>query len=127
MTGSNFTARFYKDALDSARQGVWDYNTATGSKYHSQVWREIRGLGPDMVETLDDDTWIEAIHPDDRDLAREQTRRLNAGSWSRLTTNTANAMSMGTGSGSCAGGGQQPGMPRVGPIGSWEPTLTSRP
>ncbi len=79
MTGSNFTARFYKDALDSARQGVWDYNTATGSKYHSQVWREIRGLGPDMVETLDDDTWIEAIHPDDRDLAREQTRRLNAG------------------------------------------------
>ena len=79
MTSSNFTARFYMDVLDSARQGVWDYNTATGTKYHSQVWREIRGFRPGMVETLDDDTWIEAIHPDDRDLAREQTRRLNAG------------------------------------------------
>ncbi len=79
MTNSSFTARFYKDALDSARQGVWDYNTATGAKYHSQVWREIRGLAPDMVEILDDDTWIAAIHPDDRDLAREQTERLNAG------------------------------------------------
>ncbi len=52
---------------------------ATGAKYHSQVWREIRGLAPDMAEILDDDAWIEAIHPEDRDLAREQTRRLNAG------------------------------------------------
>jgi diguanylate cyclase (GGDEF)-like protein/PAS domain S-box-containing protein len=79
MTSSSFTARFYKDALDSARQGVWDYNTATGSKYHSQVWREIRGLSPGMAELQDDDAWIEAVHPDDRELAREQTRRLNAG------------------------------------------------
>lgn len=79
MTSFSFSARFYKDALDSARQGVWDYNIATGSKYHSKVWRDIRGLTPDMPETLDDDQWLEAVHPEDRDLAREQTRRLNAG------------------------------------------------
>jgi diguanylate cyclase (GGDEF)-like protein/PAS domain S-box-containing protein len=79
MTSFSYTARFYKDALDSARQGVWDYNTATGRKYHSDVWREIRGLTPDMQEKVDDDDWFESVHPDDRDLAREQTRRLNAG------------------------------------------------
>ncbi len=79
MTSFSFTARFYKDALDSARQGVWDYNTATGSKYHSAVWREIRGIRPGMMETLDDNDWLEAVHPEDRELAREQTRRLNAG------------------------------------------------
>lgn len=79
MTGFNFTARFYKDALDSARQGVWDYNTATGAKYHSDVWREIRGYRPGMAETLEADDWLAAVHPDDRDLAHEQTRRLNAG------------------------------------------------
>lgn len=79
MTGFSFTARFYKDALDSARQGVWDYNTATGAKYHSDVWREIRGYKPGMAETLDENDWFKSVHPDDRALAREQTRRLNAG------------------------------------------------
>ena len=76
---TNPTDRFWKVALDSARQGVWDYDIRTGVKNHSDTWREIRGLGPGATEPATDEDWLLAIHPDDRDLARDQTERLNAG------------------------------------------------
>ena len=77
--GSEFTDLFWKEALDSARQGVWDYDISTGIKTHSETWREIRGLKPGSREPQSDEDWLLAVHPDDRDLARDQTKRLNAG------------------------------------------------
>ena len=75
----NPTDLFWKDALDSARQGVWDYDISTGIKNHSDTWREIRGLKPGFSEPDTDEDWLLAVHPDDRALARDQTDRLNAG------------------------------------------------
>lgn len=75
----NTTDLFWKVALDSARQGVWDYDISTGIKNHSEMWREIRGLKPGVLEAVTDEDWLDVIHPDDRELARDQTERLNAG------------------------------------------------
>ena len=74
-----FTDQFWKEALDSARQGVWDYDITTGIKTYSETWREIRGLKPGVREPETDEDWLQAVHPDDRELARDQTERLNAG------------------------------------------------
>ena len=76
---TNPTDLFWKVALESAGQGVWDYDSVTGVKTHSTTWREIRGLKPGDRENATDEEWFGAIHPDDRDLAQNQTARLNAG------------------------------------------------
>lgn len=76
---SHSAALFWKQALDSARQGVWEYDIRVGTSYYSDTWRRIRGIGPDQPLPESDDAWLEKIHPDDRALAAEQTRKLNAG------------------------------------------------
>lgn len=70
---------FWKAALDSAGQGVWDYDILTGRRDHSDTWHEIRGLKPGLHKTTSDEEWLLGIHPDDRALAQDQTNRLNAG------------------------------------------------
>jgi diguanylate cyclase (GGDEF)-like protein/PAS domain S-box-containing protein len=70
---------FWKEALDSARQGVWDYDIRTGIRSYSETWRQIRGLAPGAAVADSDEAWLHSVHPDDRPLAAEQTRRLNAG------------------------------------------------
>lgn len=70
---------FWKEALDSAGQGVWDYDVRTGRRDHSDTWHVIRGLQPGVDPTTTDEEWLDSIHPDDRDLAQDQTNRLNAG------------------------------------------------
>ena len=75
---------FWKAALESAGQGVWDYDTRTGRRYHSDVWHEIRGLAPGVSVTQTDEEWLELVHPDDRSLAQDQTARLNAGELSEI-------------------------------------------
>lgn len=73
------TDPFWKEALDSARQGVWDYDIASGIKHYSDTWREIRGLTADGPLPQGDEEWLQQVHPDDRSLAQEQTKLLNAG------------------------------------------------
>jgi diguanylate cyclase (GGDEF)-like protein len=70
---------FWKEALGSAGQGVWDYDVLTGRRDHSDTWHHIRGLKPGVHITTTDEEWLEVIHPDDRELAQDQTNRLNAG------------------------------------------------
>ena len=82
---TNTTDLFWKVALESARQGVWDYDLVSGIKNHSTTWREIRGLRPDDREPASEEDWLRAIHPDDRDLARDQSDRLNAGELAEVT------------------------------------------
>lgn len=81
---TNFNDLFWKEALESARQGVWDYDIVTGFKHHSDTWREMRGLKPGYIHRETDDEWILSVHPDDRALASEQTARLNAGELSEV-------------------------------------------
>ncbi len=70
---------FWKAALESANQGVWDYDNHSGRRYYSTVWHQIRGLVPEAGVTTTDEEWLQSVHPDDRVLAQDQTKRLNAG------------------------------------------------
>jgi diguanylate cyclase (GGDEF)-like protein len=79
MPTNEFNTIFWKAALESAGQGVWDYDIRTGRRDHSDVWHHIRGQEPGVYVTPSDQEWIESIHPDDRKVAQDQTNRLNAG------------------------------------------------
>lgn len=70
---------FWMSVLDSAGQGVWDYDNRTGRRDHSDVWHKIRGLVPGVHVTTTDEEWLKSIHPEDRALAQDLTNRLNAG------------------------------------------------
>ena len=54
-------------ALESAGQGVWDVNLATGKSFHSAKWKAMLGYADDEID--DDDTllWLDLVHPEDRD------------------------------------------------------------
>jgi len=66
-------------ALEAARQGVWDHDSRTGRMFYSPMWRTMRGIPQD--EAIDDrqDSWIERIHPEDRDRIRSTVSRQNLG------------------------------------------------
>lgn len=56
-------------ALECANQGVWDADLVSGKTYYSPIWKQLLGYGPD--ELNDSGTlWLELIHPDDREIAR---------------------------------------------------------
>ena len=79
MLQNSLDQSFWKEALDSAGQGVWDYDILTGRRDHSDTWHEIRGLKPGVHITTTDEEWLKVIHPEDLALAQDQTNRLNAG------------------------------------------------
>jgi diguanylate cyclase (GGDEF)-like protein/PAS domain S-box-containing protein len=66
-------------ALESARQGVWDHDLRTGRSFFSRMWRVMRGMEPDAPVEDTQEIWLSRVHPDDRDYARDQERRLNRG------------------------------------------------
>lgn len=77
--GSPALADYWKRALDSGGQGVWDYDLRTGEKSYSDVWYQIRGTEPGKVPYQSDEEWLASVHPEDRSLAAERTSALNAG------------------------------------------------
>lgn len=60
-----YTEKRWRFALQSARQGVWDYDYRTDSIFYSDGWRLMRGYRAD--EWVDGATaaWHSRIHPDD--------------------------------------------------------------
>jgi diguanylate cyclase len=60
-------------ALESAGQGVWDFDRRRGRTYYSPLWKRILGYGPDEL-TDDPDLYLRLIHPEDRErvLAAEK-------------------------------------------------------
>ncbi|MFA5123384.1 PAS domain S-box protein, partial [Zavarzinia sp.] len=57
-------------ALESARQGVWDWDVARRHTYFSPTWKAILGYRPDEIDD-DDQQWSRLIHPDDLPRASE--------------------------------------------------------
>ena len=55
-------------ALNSARQGVWDFNLRDGQTYYSPMWKEMLGYEPDELGN-EPDLWLRLIHPEDRPRA----------------------------------------------------------
>jgi diguanylate cyclase (GGDEF)-like protein/PAS domain S-box-containing protein len=63
-------------ALESAGQGVWDHDLRTGRSFYSRMWKVMRGLDPEAPVEDTQEIWLARVHPDDRDYAREEERRL---------------------------------------------------
>lgn len=66
-------------ALVGSGLGVWDHDLRLGKRYYSDTWKTIRGMAPDEDADGDYDTWIELIHPDDREFVVRAIDRQNAG------------------------------------------------
>jgi diguanylate cyclase (GGDEF)-like protein/PAS domain S-box-containing protein len=60
-------------ALDSAAQGVWDFDGRRGRTFHSPLWKRMLGYAPDELSD-DPDLWLQLMHPDDRERAVEADR-----------------------------------------------------
>lgn len=66
-------------ALKGTGQGVWDADITNNKVYYSPIWRQMRGFGPDEDIPSDQDSWLDRLHPDDRDRIREAIRKQDAG------------------------------------------------
>lgn len=66
-------------ALESAEQGVWDHDLRTGKSFYSRMWRVMRGIAPEAPVEDTQEIWLARVHPDDRERARENERRLTSG------------------------------------------------
>jgi PAS domain S-box-containing protein len=60
-------------ALESAGQGVWDYDYSERATFYSPMWARMLGYEPDEVST-EADAWLALVHPGDlsRLLHQEQ-------------------------------------------------------
>ena len=65
----------WNHALESAGQGVWDHDFNRGEMFYSRQWKAIRGLAADDTVDGSVETWIQSVHPDDRDRVLEEIRR----------------------------------------------------
>jgi len=67
----------WNSALESARQGVWDYDLRRDRMYYSPMWRAMRGIPDDEdIGGEHDSEWFDRMHPDDvgrmREIAHKQ-------------------------------------------------------
>ena len=60
-------------ALQSAGDGVWDWDATTGKSYYSPRWKEMLGYShADIGDSYED--WTKLIHPDDLDHVLDRMR-----------------------------------------------------
>ena len=57
--------RRWNFALESAGQGVWDYDRRHGREFYSRTWKEMRGLDPEDAASDSTGAWLDRVHPDD--------------------------------------------------------------
>jgi PAS domain S-box-containing protein len=60
-------------ALRAAHAGTWDWDIATGTLIWSPEFLELFGLQPNVTPSFE--TWLAALHPDDREQAMEKINR----------------------------------------------------
>src|SRR5690606_4641107 len=66
----------WHSALESARQGVWDYDMRKDRMFYSHMWRVLRGIPDDEIIGEDHDLhWLDRIHPEDRERARIHSKK----------------------------------------------------
>ena len=71
-------------ALESARQGVWDSDVASGVVYHSRTWRAMRGMNPESDTEDPHDVWADRVHPEDLPRIMDLIRRQHTGELQRV-------------------------------------------
>lgn len=70
-------------ALESAHQGVWDYDVATDAIYFSVTWKAMLGYGEADIRNIRQ-SWEDLLHPDDRTRMIELMRRNALGEIDRI-------------------------------------------
>ncbi len=66
-------------ALESAGQGVWDHNLNAGTAFYSRTWKLMRGLDPDEEVNWSPESWLERVHPDDRERIQATNSQQDSG------------------------------------------------
>ncbi len=70
----------WHSALESARQGVWDYDMRKDRMFYSHMWRVLRGIPDDEEIGEDHDLrWLDRIHPEDRERLRVDSKKQGLG------------------------------------------------
>jgi PAS domain S-box-containing protein len=72
-------------ALDAARDGLWDWNVASGHAHFSDRWATMLGYTPDEIAPRIE-SWERLIHPDDRPAALEALAECRRGRTSAYGT-----------------------------------------
>jgi PAS domain S-box-containing protein len=62
-------------AAEAARDGLWDWDLASGSVFYSSQWKATLGLREHEVGTSPTE-WLGRIHPDDAGMVHEQLDRV---------------------------------------------------
>ncbi|MEO8666940.1 MAG: PAS domain-containing protein [Bauldia sp.] len=65
-------------ALESARQGVWDHDLASGKAFYSPVWKAMFGYAPHEFGDAGDG-WLAMVHPEDLDRVLAHNREVLTG------------------------------------------------
>lgn len=78
LEASRDEASRWREALEAAGDGVWDWNVETGEVFFCHCWQAMLGYdGGEIGNTLGE--WESRIHPDDRDRVRDRMRDHFAG------------------------------------------------
>ncbi|SEW44646.1 diguanylate cyclase/phosphodiesterase with PAS/PAC sensor(s) [Cognatiyoonia koreensis] len=56
--------------LEHTDLAIWEYDTTTGAFSVSDAWRRMRGLKLTDTFNKNDESWLDEVHPDDRDSLR---------------------------------------------------------
>jgi len=65
-------------ALDAARDGLWDWNVATGKAHFSERWATMLGYSPGEIEPRIE-SWERLIHPEDLNATLESLAECRRG------------------------------------------------
>ena len=69
----------WHSALVGSSSGVWEYRADLDQWYCSDIWRQMRGIGPDEPVPAETDAWLQRIHPEDRERVAHCVDRQIAG------------------------------------------------
>jgi diguanylate cyclase (GGDEF)-like protein/PAS domain S-box-containing protein len=79
LADMSYNEQIWKNAIESAGHGVWDYNSNNEVMFVSDTWKRMRGFPVDQPVRDTYENWIARLHPDDRETTIEHVRRHNSG------------------------------------------------
>ena len=69
----------WSSALEGAGQGVWDHDFRNKKVFYSRMWKIMRGFDPEEDVPGDQASWLERVHPDDRERILSIIRKQDSG------------------------------------------------
>ncbi len=79
ISALSYQESIWRHAVQSAGQGVWDYNANNVAQFESDEWRNIRGIPLDEPFVDSFEKWMTRLHPDDVAMVCGNLSRYNSG------------------------------------------------